>query len=106
MRHLRLLLAAAALLPSACQQARPDAWITYRCADGRLVEASYVDSGHAVLRIGGRPYRLAIARSASGARYVGDGWQWWTRGMRQADLAPLPSGQEIASAPGMACQAR
>lgn len=105
MRHSRLLLAAAALLPTGCQPARQEAGITYRCADGRAIEANYVDSDHAVLRVAGKPYRLTIARSASGARYVGDGWQWWTKGMRQAYLAPLSPGEAIASDPGTACQA-
>lgn len=102
----RLLLALAALLPAACQPARPSTEATYQCSDGRAVTATYGDVDHARLVIDGTPYRLTVARSASGARYVGEGWQWWTKGMHDAWLAPLRPGETVASAPGVACQVR
>lgn len=102
----RLLLALAALLPAACQPARPGTEATYQCSDGRTVKATYGDVDHARLVIDGAPYRLTVAMSASGARYVGEGWQWWTKGMHDAWLAPLRPGETVASAPGVACQAR
>jgi membrane-bound inhibitor of C-type lysozyme len=106
MRYPCLLLALAALLPAACQPPRQGpVGLVYRCADGRLVQATYGED-HALLVIDRTPYRLAIARSASGARYVGGDWQWWTRGMHDAWLAPLQPGETIASAPGVACQVR
>jgi membrane-bound inhibitor of C-type lysozyme len=105
-RYRWIALAAAALLLEACQPVRPDtAGLSYRCEDGSVVQASYPDAGHARLILRAKPHRLAIARSGSGARYTGPGWQWWTRGMRQASLAPLLPGEKIASAPGMACEA-
>lgn len=107
MRPSRLLLALASLLPAACQPVRPGAEaIHYRCADGRSVQATYANGDHARLLIDGRPYRLTVAVSASGARYLGEGWQWWTKGMHDAWLAPLRPGETVASAPGVACQAR
>lgn len=106
MRHLLVLLAIAGLL-AACQDTRPDAPGTpYHCAGGRVVLAGYPDSDHARLVIDGTGHRLAIALSASGARYTGDGWQWWTKGMHEAWLAPLRPGETIASAPGVACEAQ
>lgn len=105
MRYRLLLLAAAVLLP-ACRAVAPTApGISYRCADGRTVQARYVGSDRAELVVDGALHRLAIARSASGARYTGDGWQWWTKGLRDAWLAPLQPGQSIASTPGAACRA-
>jgi membrane-bound inhibitor of C-type lysozyme len=98
-----LVFAAAALL-AACQPPRPVApAVAYRCDDGRRLQVSYQGIGQAVLAMDGATYRLAIARSASGARYVGGGWQWWTKGA-QAWLAPLGAGEGIASAPGVACR--
>jgi membrane-bound inhibitor of C-type lysozyme len=101
MRH--CLVFVAATLLAACQPPRPTAPSTaYRCDDGRRVQAGYEGTDHAVLAMDGATYRLTIARSASGARYVGEGWQWWTKGA-QAWLAPLRAGEDIASAPGVAC---
>jgi membrane-bound inhibitor of C-type lysozyme len=104
MRHCLVFVAAALL--AACQPLRPATpRLVYRCADGRVVQADYEDTDHAVLVVDGRSRRLTIARSASGARYVGGGWQWWTKGMHDAWLAPLRPGETLASATGVACQA-
>jgi len=93
-------------LLAACHPTRPATpGLAYHCTDGRVVQAGYEGTDHAVLVMGGATHRLAIAVSASGARYVGDGWQWWTKGMHDAWLAPLQPGESIASAPGVACQA-
>jgi membrane-bound inhibitor of C-type lysozyme len=98
------LVPAAALLLTACQSTRPVAQATaYRCDDGRQVQASYPGTDRALLSVDGTSHRLALAHSASGARYVGEGWQWWTKGP-QAWLAPLHAGESIASAPGIACR--
>ena len=47
-------------------------WVHYACADGRAVSARYPDSDTAQLQIGGAMHVLKIARSGSGARYVGE----------------------------------
>lgn len=79
--------------------------LTYTCDDGRTVQAAYPDTDTAVLTLDGRPHQLHTAVSADGARYVGKHWQWWTKGMREARLAPLKPGETIASASGVSCTA-
>lgn len=79
-------------------------WRTYACADGRTIQAQYPDRSTAVLKQGDTEIRLTIAASASGARYVGEGLQWWTKG-QAGTLAPLKPGEDIASDAGVACKA-
>ncbi len=54
--------------------------LTYRCESGRTVEASYPTDSTAVVQYEGQTYPMTIAVSASGARYVGGGFEWWTKG--------------------------
>lgn len=79
--------------------------ITYTCDDQRTVKAVYPDRDTAVLTFDGDTHHLHVARSADGARYVGDQWQWWTKGMHEGRLAPLEAGETIASAKGVSCTA-
>jgi membrane-bound inhibitor of C-type lysozyme len=79
--------------------------LIYTCASGRIVQAAYPDTDTAVLTLDGQMQSLHIAISADGARYVGKQWQWWTKGMHDAWLAPLQPGETIASAHGEACTA-
>lgn len=76
---------------------------TYVCLDGRTIQAAYPDSDTAVLTLDGRTLNLKSVRSGSGARYVGDGLQWWTKGMTEGTIAPLAPGEEIAGAEGVYC---
>lgn len=78
----------------------------YTCADGSVVEARYPSDETAELRYGGQTVDMKIAISASGARYVGGGWQWWTKGLTEGTLSPLEPGEEIASAAGVTCTAQ
>lgn len=78
---------------------------TYACDDGRTVQATYPDTQTAVLSFDAQTHRLHIAVSADGARYVGEHWQWWSKGMHDARLAELKPGEEIAAAAGVACHA-
>jgi membrane-bound inhibitor of C-type lysozyme len=103
-------LALAATLLSGCQSvaSQPAASTPptrYLCTDGRVIEARYPDSVTALLALRGHSYTLKVARSADGARYVGDGWQWWAKGMRDGTLAPLARGETIATSPGVQCHA-
>jgi membrane-bound inhibitor of C-type lysozyme len=77
----------------------------YACEDGRSVLARYPDTKTALLEIAGVSHSLKIARSGSGARYVGDGLQWWTKGLSEATLAALGPGEDIAP-PGVRCVAQ
>lgn len=78
---------------------------TYDCENGEVVRAGYRGK-EAALVYGGRNHRLTVALSASGTRYVGEGLQWWTRGLTEGMLAPLKPGEEIASAPSVTCKVR
>lgn len=79
--------------------------ISYTCDDGRKVQASYPDTTTAMVTLEGNAHRLHIAISADGARYVGDHWQWWTKGMHDAWLSPLRNGETYPSADGVPCRA-
>jgi membrane-bound inhibitor of C-type lysozyme len=79
-------------------------WTTYACSDGQTVQAAYPDTNTAWVKIKGQTHTLHIVMSGSGARYTGEGWQWWTKGMRDGMLAPLAKGQSIAD-PGVSCHA-
>lgn len=99
-------LALAACSPPS-QPAQPAAepstpWLTYVCADGRTFQALYPDTSTARLRLAGQEHTLKIAVSGSGARYVGEGLQWWSKG-DEGFLAPLKAGETIAGAPGVSC---
>lgn len=53
---------------------------TYSCDNGQTVKASYTGSDLAEVHYQGQAYDMHIAISADGARYVGHGYEWWTRG--------------------------
>jgi membrane-bound inhibitor of C-type lysozyme len=98
------------LILAACAEAAPappaGASTTYLCTDGRKVVASYPDTRTAVVTLRGQTHTLTAALSADGVRYVGDGWQWWTKGTTEGTLAQLKPEEQVASAPGVACTAR
>lgn len=78
----------------------------FLCADGRAVRAVFLDPETLTLHIGKISVAMHGAPSASGARYIGDGWQWWTKGLQQAALARLKPGETIASSAGVVCKVR
>lgn len=86
---------------------------TYLCSDGTVVRAEYPKPGEdgvlgrsgAILDIDGNRVRMIEGASASGVRYIGGGFQWWTKGLLDATLAPVPDGDAIADDPGTACRA-
>jgi membrane-bound inhibitor of C-type lysozyme len=53
----------------------------YRCESGATVAAVYLSTDSATVRYGLASYKMRIAISGSGARYVGDGLEWWTKGV-------------------------
>lgn len=56
----------------------PAAAVGYACESGKVVTATYPDTETARVSYDGRDYDLTSAVSASGARYVGQGLEWWT----------------------------
>lgn len=52
----------------------------YRCASGARITASYPSTESATVQYKDNSYAMQIAISASGARYVGGGLEWWTKG--------------------------
>lgn len=90
---------------------RQDA-LTYLCANGQVVQAEYLDADDimalgrdaAILYIDGRSVRMLRGASALGVRYIGGGYQWWTRGLQTANLAPLGPNESTASNPGTECR--
>jgi membrane-bound inhibitor of C-type lysozyme len=88
----------------AARRARPST--TYRCADQQQFVASYPDPSTAVLTYRGHVRTLRAAPSADGVRYIGAGWQWWTKGTGQGTMARLKPGEKIASAAGVVCTAQ
>lgn len=77
----------------------------YVCEGGTRLTAAYPDSQTAIVDYRGHAYTLKIVRSGSGARYTGFGLQWWTKGVEHGTLARLKPGEDIASDPGVACEA-
>ncbi|WP_395673560.1 MliC family protein [Phenylobacterium sp.] len=74
------------------------------CENGETVEAGYAGN-IAVVRYKNRRHEMRVAMSASGARYIGDGMQWWTKGFDQGTIAPLPPGETIATEGLVTCKA-
>lgn len=63
--------------------------VHYRCESGAQIQASYPAENVAVVEYRDETYRMDIARSASGARYTGDRYDWWTKGMGPGATATL-----------------
>ncbi|MGI9169030.1 MAG: MliC family protein [Caulobacteraceae bacterium] len=86
------------------EPAGPGTAIVYTCANGETVRALYLDDRTALIDYRGFTHTLKAAMSADGVRYVGDGLQWWTKGMTHGSIATVPSGQTYAE-PGPKCVA-
>ncbi|GJL83628.1 MAG: hypothetical protein DHS20C01_32620 [marine bacterium B5-7] len=74
--------------------------VTYQCESGAIIDAYYGNNQSVTLTYQEQVYRLKIARSASGARYVGDGMQWWTRGSGpggRGTLSSMQAGSDIST---------
>jgi membrane-bound inhibitor of C-type lysozyme len=73
---------AAVMLSSGVQAATMS--VKYSCAKGTKVQASY-NGNRARVVVNGKIYLMTQAVSASGVRYIGGGYTWWTKG-NKADL--------------------
>jgi len=65
---------AASPLPS------PPTLYRFRCDSGQAIAATYPSTDSATVEYKGKTYLMQIAVSGSGARYVGGGLEWWTKG--------------------------
>lgn len=67
--------------PFAGETAGTDSRLVYQCESGQTIGATYHSDTRAVVLYKGRAREMAVAISGSGARYVGDCLEWWTKGV-------------------------
>lgn len=79
--------------------------VTYQCENGLLLKATYPTPDSANIVYQREHEAMVTAPSASGARYVGDHWEWWTRGDKEGYLAPIGDDRRAASTQGVRCAA-
>lgn len=97
--------AVATLPPITGEPLTEPATVTYACADGSSLTAVY-EGDAATVEYAGRTHAMTTRISASGARYVGDGLQWWTRGDGEGVVTPMPEGgTDPAQGEGVTCTA-
>ena len=64
--------------------------VPYRCVSGETVLAHYDDTTDTIrLRYRQTTVEMSPAVSASGARFTGGDWVWWTKGMDEGTLFTL-----------------
>lgn len=73
------------------------------CEDGSTLRVIYPTDEFAVLDKNNQLHLLKIAVSASGARYIGNDLQWWTKG-NEGNLSVLKDGESYAKDQGINCQ--
>ena len=76
---------------------------TYVCRDGAMLSATYATAATARVEYKGRSYTLQQAPAASGVRYVGDGLQWWARGLTLGSIRILNPDGSAANAVSLEC---
>lgn len=110
-RSAKILTVSLGLLLASCSQERgseptspveapanqPMPAVGYACESGKTIAVAYPDAQTARLSYDGRDHLLTNVVSASGARYAGEGLEWWTAsrgGQENAVLSRLgPDGQ-------------
>jgi membrane-bound inhibitor of C-type lysozyme len=106
---------AAALLGVAAAQADPltidlpgaaeRQTVAYTCDGGRKATAEYVNAGAnslAIVKLGDETVLMVNVLSASGTRYAGQQYVWWTKG-NSADFYDLTKGEDAP--PEFSCTA-
>ena len=61
----------------------------YACQSGATITATYPSTDSAMVKYKARTYDMKIAVSASGARYVSEDLEWWTKGSGVGSEASL-----------------
>lgn len=64
----------------AAQSGNPVLSFRYRCESGKQIRVSYPTSSSAIVNYESRRIPMTIAGSASGARYIGEDFEWWSKG--------------------------
>lgn len=70
--------------------------VAYSCDGDRTVTAEYVNAGAnslAIVKLGDDTVLMVNVLSASGARYAGQQYVWWTKG-NSADFYDLTKGED------------
>jgi membrane-bound inhibitor of C-type lysozyme len=70
--------------------------VAYSCDGDRKVTAEYVNAGAnslAIVKLGDETVLMVNVLSASGARYAGQQYVWWTKG-NSADFYDLTKGED------------
>lgn len=62
------------------QLSSESALLSYRCESGETIHATYPSTDTATIQYRNQRHEMQIAVSGSGARYVSDGLEWWTKG--------------------------
>jgi membrane-bound inhibitor of C-type lysozyme len=78
--------------------------VTYACGDDDVV-AEYINVGNnslAIVQLGSGPVIMANVMSGSGAKYVGQQFEWWSKG-DEASLVDLMQGPD---APPVICKSK
>lgn len=91
----------APLPPSPAPTAPAAPPVSYACESGQSITVAYPDTATAQLSYKGQTYALRTGQSASGARYVGSGIEWWTAtrdGNESATLSRLGPNEEVGTA--------
>ena len=94
----------AALILAGCETASSTPAALLHCDNGETVEVGYAGD-MAIVRYKNRKHVMRTAIAGGGARYTGDGLQWWPKGFDQGRVAPLAPGEEAASAEPALCKA-
>ncbi len=82
--QLAALLTVSSLAPFASAGGGHGLSVRYICVGNIRIQATYTGQ-HAQVVVGGLVLEMDTGLSASGARYVGGGYTWWTKG-RTAEL--------------------
>jgi len=85
-------------------QVLEDSATVYRCANGERLRVDYRRDETALIEYRGEIKLLTLAPAASGARYVGAGQQWWTKGEGEGVLNRLEPDQAMATGEGTLCR--
>ena len=70
--------------------------VTYSCGDNRTITAEYINAGNnslAIVDLGEGPVVMVNVLAGSGAKYVGQQYEWWTKG-NDANLTDLIQGPD------------